>query len=335
MDHGGDLTTALAHYGFAAEDWIDLSTGINPYAYPHDDIPSAALRRLPSRDDLHKLLITARSAYGVPDGAAIMAAPGTQAIIQTLPNLFAPKPTQIVTPTYSEHEDAWRAAGHIIIRSDKPDPENATFMILGNPNNPDCRVWDVDELLKYASLFSQKGGLLVVDEAFADAVPEVSAVSGTDQPGILILRSFGKFYGLAGTRLGFAIGEQAVIRQLQAAMGPWPVSGPAIYLGMKALADEKWKAQTRKRLVVAMDDLKEVLRSAGLQVETQTSLYVIVKAPDSAALHDHLARRAIWTRYFPYNKHWLRIGLPESEAKLARLGRALVGAPVEGAVAEE
>lgn len=329
VDHGGDLTTALAHFGFSVDDWIDLSTGINPFAYPFKDIPARSFRTLPSRDAMHKLHITARRSYRVPDGAAIMAGPGSQAILQILPTLFAPKLTQIIMPTYGEHEVAWRAAGHKIMRAEEPDPESATFMVLGNPNNPDCRIWDADRLLEYAKIFAKKGGLLIVDEAFADANPEISVVTKSDAPGILVLRSFGKFFGLPGVRLGFAIGEQAVIRRLQSHFGLWPISGPAIYLGQKALADEKWISDTRVKLKVEIERLKELLRGHGLQIAAQTDLYVLVHTGNAAALHDHLARRAIWTRSFAYNNSWLRIGLPPSDAALGRLDRALKDAPLD------
>lgn len=330
MDHGGDLTTARAQYGFMAKDWLDLSTGINPFAYPLPELPANCFQQLPGRDEIHTLLATLRESYAVPDGAATMVAPGSQAIIQALPTLFPTKQqVQIITPTYTEHEAAWRTGNHKVVKSDTPDPKTQTFIILTNPNNPDGRAWDPEQLLGIATTLSAKGGLLIIDEAFADAMPQLSSIPHSDIPGLLILRSFGKFFGLAGLRLGFAIGEQAVIKRLATSFGPWPISGPALVTATAALADKKWISAAHTKLKAESEALQNRLQNHGLKIAGHTPLFTLAETGNASALHDHLATRAIWTRKFSYNNSWLRIGLPPSEAALQRLDRALNDAPLD------
>ena len=188
------------------------------------------------------LLDAARKTYGVPDGAGIAAGSGTQALIQLLPYLAVPGPVAIVEPTYNEHAAAWRHAGHPVIAIDNLDacPENAVHAVVVNPNNPDGRVTDRAALTRIAAQLKGRGGWLVVDEAFADVDPAISAAALCPDWPVLILRSFGKFYGLAGLRLGFAIGAPDTIERIAAALGPWPCSGPALLIGTAALGDQPW-----------------------------------------------------------------------------------------------
>ena len=145
MKHGGDLTEAIARHGGAPGSWLDLSTGINPRPWPIPQaLPESAWQRLPSRTDAEALNAAARKTYGVPDGAGMAAASGTQALIQLLPYLAAPGPVAIVGPTYSEHALAWSNAGHPVIAIDNLGacPDGAVHAVIVNPNNPDGRVTD-------------------------------------------------------------------------------------------------------------------------------------------------------------------------------------------------
>ena len=328
MKHGGDLTEAIARYGGAPASWLDLSTGINPRPWPIPQALSESVwQRLPSRTDAEALLDAARKTYGVPDGADIAAAAGTQALIQWLPYLATPGPVAIVAPTYSEHALAWRNAGHPVIAVDRLDecPDNAVHAVVVNPNNPDGRVTDRAVLARVATQLKARGGWLVVDEAFADVDPAVSAVALCADWPVLILRSFGKFHGLAGLRLGFAIGAPDMVARIATALGPWPVSGPALSIGAAALGDQPWADRTRHALEQQARALDEVLEKAGFAIAGGTALFRLVRHPRASQLHDELAKQHIWCRCFDWADDLLRFGLPPDAAGLHRLAVALRG----------
>lgn len=328
MKHGGDLTDAIARHGGAAASWLDLSTGINPRPWPIPQaLPDGVWQRLPSRADAEALIEAARKTYGVPDGVDMAAAAGTQALIQWLPYLAAPGPVAIVGPTYSEHAAAWRNAGHPVITIDNLDacPDRAVHAVVVNPNNPDGRVTDRAELSRIAMQLKERGGWLVVDEAFADVDPAISAVGLCSDLPVLILRSFGKFYGLAGLRLGFAIGAPKMIARIATAVGPWPVSGPALLIGAAALRDQPWADRTRRALQQQASALDEVLLKAGFTIAGGTPLFRLARHPHALQLHAALAKQQIWCRSFEWADDLLRFGLPPDAAGLHRLAAALSG----------
>ena len=223
--------------------WLDLSTGVNPRPWPVPaDLPTDIWQRLPSRADEEALIAAARQAYAVPAGAGIVAAAGTQSLIQWLPQLASGGPVAIVEPTYNEHAPAWRVAGHeVIARADLDDlPPAIRHVVVVNPNNPDGRVMSRAALARTAALVKERGGWLVVDEAFADVEPETSVIESCADWPVVVLRSFGKFYGLAGLRLGFAVAPLQIARQIAPALGPWACSGPALTIGAAALRDREW-----------------------------------------------------------------------------------------------
>ena len=262
--------------------WLDLSTGINPWPWPiPQQLPETVWQRLPSRADTEALTAAARKAYGAPDDVHLAAAAGTQALIQVLPYLAAPGPVAIVGPTYSEHALAWRNAGHSVVAIDNLDacPESAVHAIVVNPNNPDGRVTDHATLSRVAMQLKGRGGWLVVDEAFADIDPAVSAVALCSDLPVLILRSFGKFYGLAGLRLGFAVGAPDMIARIATALGPWPCSGPSLLIGAAALGDQPWADRTRRALKQQACALDEVLAKAGFTIAGGTALFRLARHP--------------------------------------------------------
>jgi cobalamin biosynthesis protein CobC len=328
MKHGGDLTEAIARHGGTLPSWLDLSTGINPWPWPIPQaLPHDAWQRLPSRADTEALSAAARKTYGVPDGAYIAAAAGTQALIQWLPYLASLGPVAIVGPTYGEHATAWRNAGHPVIAIDHLDayPDSAVHAVVVNPNNPDGRITDRATLSRVAMQLKARGGWLVVDEAFADVDPAVSAVALCADLPVLILRSFGKFYGLAGLRLGFAIGAPDIIARIATALGPWPVSGPALLIGTAALRDRPWADRTRHALQQQACALDEVLVKAGFAITGGTSLFRLARHPQALKLHATLAQQHIWCRSFNWADDLLRFGLPADAAGLDRLAAALRG----------
>jgi cobalamin biosynthetic protein CobC len=280
---------------------------------------------LPSRTNAEALNAAARKTYGVPDGAGMAAASGTQALIQLLPYLAAPGPVAIVGPTYSEHALAWSNAGHTVIAIDNLGacPDGAVHAVIVNPNNPDGRVTDRAALARLATQLKARDGWLVVDEAFADVEPAVSAVALCPDLPVLILRSFGKFYGLAGLRLGFAIGAPEIIARIATALGPWPVAGPALLIGAAALGDQPWADRTRNTLEQQAHALDEVLLKAGFTIAGGTNLFRLARHPQALQLHAALAKQHIWCRSFDWGDDLLRFGLPSDVAGLDRLAAAL------------
>ena len=250
MKHGGDLTEAMAQYGGTPAMWLDLSTGINSRPWPVAALPDATWQRLPSGADHDALIAAARDAYGVPADVAVAAAPGSQALIQWLPRLAAPGAIAVIGPTYSEHANAWRNGGRevLALTAIDPIPDPARHVVVVNPNNPDGRLLGQDQLVGIATRLQPRGGWLVIDEAFADLDPACSAVALCRDLPVIVLRSFGKFYGLAGLRLGFAIGPRNLIGPVMEALGPWPCSGPALAIGRSALLDRAWAERTRTNL---------------------------------------------------------------------------------------
>ncbi len=316
-DHGGDLHAAALRYGGAPADWLDLSTGINPIPYPVPDLPASCWTRLPGADRLAALEEAARRAYSAAEEAEVVAAPGASALIQAMPGLTPPGPVAILSPTYNEHAASFRATGREVIET--ADPPDGVPLVFVNPNNPDGAVWTPGD----ARALAGRRPLTIADESFGDVTPEMSLCPYAGAEDLIVLRSFGKFYGLAGVRLGFAICGPETALKLRQALGPWSVSGPAIEIGIAALSDETWAEETRARLFRDAQRLNALMRQAELDVAGGTTLFRLVQTLHAAQLHDHLAQRQIWTRIFTYRRDWLRIAPPGPEADWARLEAAL------------
>lgn len=317
-EHGGNLDLAQQRFGGRAEDWIDLSTGINRVPYPVGDVSMHAWTALPSRAEIEALHRAARHAYRT--GAAMVAMGGAQAAIQLLPQLAPPGRARILAPTYNEYAGVLSAAAWDVQEVGELDAlAGADIAIVVNPNNPDGRCFAPKDLLALLP----RVGRLVIDESFVDAVPHLSLAAEADRPGLMILRSFGKFYGLAGLRLGFAIGDAADIGKLAAAVGPWPVSGAAIALGCRALRDDAWAEVTSARLARDCARLDDMARAQDWTLLGGTPLFRLYETPDALAAQERLARGQIWSRVFAQKPTWLRLGLPGSEAEWLRLAEVL------------
>ncbi|SHK42156.1 L-threonine O-3-phosphate decarboxylase [Bradyrhizobium lablabi] len=327
ISHGGNLDAARRRFPGAPEPWIDLSTGINPAPFPIPDLPAEIWSRLPMRSEEEELLAAAAMRYRVADPGMIVAAPGTQALIQLLPRFLPMSSVEILGPTYEEHEACWIRQGHrVSVVSDLDRSNRADVVIVVNPNNPTGRVIPSSALRTVAQALAKKNGLLVVDEAFVDVLPETASVVSDLPPATIVLRSFGKTYGLAGLRLGFAIADTSLASRIRAELGPWAVSGPALRIGKAALCNPHWLAATTTRLQSDQQRLDAMLEAAGFAVLGGTPLFRLARHFEAVKIVEHLGRHGVHVRAFSHEPQWLRFGLPGGEAAWNRLSTALLGA---------
>jgi cobalamin biosynthesis protein CobC len=318
--HGGDLDTARARFPSAPEPWIDLSTGINPHAYPFAPPPAEAWQRLPQASAERAVLEAAATRYGAADVGMLVAAPGSQALIQIVPRLIEDADVAVLGPTYAEHAAAWARCGHRVREfATLTDVGEARVVVVVNPNNPTGRIVANDDLRGVAERLAQRGGLLVVDEAFADFAARGVSLIPQLPPATVVLRSFGKAYGLAGVRLGFAAAHADIAHRIRAALGPWAVSGPALSIGAAALADTQWLEQVRGTLAGDCQRLDALLTAFGSTLEGGTHLFRLVSHPHARDIADALGRDGILVRRFATHPQWLRFGLPNSNEAWHRL----------------
>ncbi len=310
QDHGGGLDVAINQYGGTRSDWLDLSTGINPNPYPIPDIPLHYWHVLPDEGPKARLLEAARKFWNVPNGAKIVAASGVSAIIAQLPNLVDETRVSIINPTYNEFAASF--AGR-----DWSLQQHAPVQVRVHPNNPDGR------LFSRAEIDNQHDRLTIIDESFCDIYPESSFIDLADKPDHIILKGTGKFWGLAGLRLGFAITTPDLAGKLIQCLGPWNISGPAQFIGQKALSDQTWVACTRTELATMAKQLRDILIQNGLTALGGTDLFQLAETTSAITLHDHLCQNHILTRIFPYSEKWIRLGLPANITELSRLNDAL------------
>lgn len=324
-DHGGSLERARARFPDAPEPILDLSTGINPHAYPFSSLPATAWRRLPEQGRQHQLAEAAAQAYGASSAEHVVAAPGTQILLPLVAGLAAPGHARILGPTYAEHARAAAIAGHSVEEVTTFESLfGADLAIVVNPNNPDGRIAPRGGLLDLAADVRARDGLLVVDEAFMDVGSVSESLCGdVGQENIVILRSFGKFFGLAGLRLGFAVSSPETASRLSDLLGPWAVSGPALEIGIAALGDTDWRDGMVALLEAQAAGLDAVLAQAAIPVQGGTSLYRYLEFDQAPRFFDHCGRRGIALRAFAGRPCALRIGLPGGEAGWTRFATAL------------
>jgi cobalamin biosynthetic protein CobC len=321
LEHGGHILEAAQRYGIPREEWLDLSTGINPIGWPIPALPADVWRRLPEEMDG---LTEAAAAYY--DTSLLMPIAGSQAAIQTLPILRSASRVGIFNPSYREHAHAWQRHQHQVIELDEHDIEsmidNLDVLVLCNPNNPTGCRFAPEMLLAWRKHLAARGGWLVVDEAFADAEPALSLMQHAGEPGLVLLRSLGKFFGLAGVRLGFIAAWPKLLTQMQETLGPWTVNGPARWIARHALRDTQWQDATRQRLLHDSARLTELLSRHGLTPTGSTALFQSIHTPRAQAMHEQIARSGILVRVFS-DPSSLRFGLPGATSEWERLDAAL------------
>lgn len=321
------MREAAERYDIPPEQWLDLSTGINPQGWPVPPLPASCWQRLPEEGD--GLERAAAVYYGA---AHLLPVAGSQAAIQALPMLRAPCRVGMLSPSYAEHAAAWRRQGHEVIALDAEAISGLLpgldVLLLVNPNNPTGERFTAEQLRRWQALLAARGGWLVVDEAFMDATPEQSLAGECGEAGLIVLRSLGKFFGLAGARVGFVLAWPQLLQQLAGMLGPWAVSGPAREVARMALADTPWQVKSRLRLAQEATRLQHLLGRFGPAPAGGSVLFQYCPTPQAAPLHEALARQGILTRLFS-EPPALRFGLPGDEAAWRRLEQALAALQIK------
>lgn len=321
LEHGGRLRAAAQAFGIPLSDWLDLSTGIAPYGFEVPAIPADVWTRLPETED--GLEAVARDYY---HAKSLLPVAGSQAAIQILPRLRRQLRVGVVSPCYAEHAEAWRREGHRLFEFSEGGASRALdqldVLVVVNPNNPTGRLLAPAQLLDWHARLAERGGWLIVDEAFMDPTPAQSLAMHSHLPGLIVLRSFGKFFAMAGARLGFVLAEAELLGRLDEALGPWPIAGPSRFIGSALLADRQAQRDQRERLLADAERLAQVLATHGLPPAGGCGLFQWVPVEQSSRLYEFLAERGILVRRYQYPSS-LRFGLPPNEQGWARLETAL------------
>lgn len=322
--HGGVLDLMRRRFSDVKEPWLDLSTGVSPFAYPDVEVSDAALRRLPTRAMMNECRSAMAAAIGAP-GESLLLAPGSELLIRLLPDVMKPKSIAVLSPSYGDHARVWRACGADVIETSSPLAlaDTVDTIVLCNPNNPDGRIFARRDLESVRARMAARGGWLIVDEAYADLNPALSLASLGGENGLVIFRSFGKFYGLAGVRLGALIVPAPVRRLMADRLGVWPVSGAALEIGARVYSDKGWADKTRARLAASRARVDSILAKGGVNICGGTDLFRFVETTDAYALWERLARSGVYVRRFEWSRRHLRIGLPPDSQAEERLSKAL------------
>jgi len=317
--HGGRIDLAAVHYPDAPRPWLDLSTGINPCAWPTDSVPMVDLRSLASPAAIADLEAAAAAVFGTT-ADRVVALPGSELGLRVLAVLDLPSPARFVVPSYATHAEA--IVGAVPIARDAARTVADGTLLLANPNNPDGQRDTPQRLLTIA----RSGAFLIVDEAFADVVAGSSLIPllGPDDRAI-VFRSFGKFFGLPGVRLGFMIGPPEHVADMRRRLGSWPISAHAVAYGIAAYRDTTWIAAARVSIVERADRLDTMLARHGLQARGECALFRLIETDTVQALFERLAQAGILTRTFDHSPRWLRMGVPGDDDAFARLDEALGG----------
>jgi cobalamin biosynthesis protein CobC len=324
--HGGRIDTAAQLYPEAPQPWIDLSTGINPVAWPVPPIPLARYQRLPLASEIAAMTDAAAAAYSCPSNAAIVPVSGTELAIRLMPRMAGHRRVGILAPTYGSHAATWHDAGaevHELAALPDPEISDLQTLVVVNPNNPDGRAIARTDLAAFARAWTATGRRLIVDEAFADVRPDLSLLALPELPvGVVVLRSLGKFFGLAGLRVGFVIACEPEASAWRRLLGDWPVSGPACEIATLALRDAAWIAATRTRLAADRRRLDRILMDAGCRLLGGTDLFAMFESANGIDLLDHFARAGILIRGFAAAPRHYRFGLPADAAAWLRFEAA-------------
>ncbi|MDI3323986.1 aminotransferase class I/II-fold pyridoxal phosphate-dependent enzyme [Pontibacterium granulatum] len=322
--HGGDLISASARYNIPQDQWLDLSTGINPDSYPVGELATEVFQRLPYQQQVFADAVTGY--YGTDEWLAVN---GSQPVIQALPLCLEKLPVLLPDVGYDEHRHHWAANGNPLAfypafdlnaasdqierRLSKGEPFH---LVVINPNNPTGLEFSKVQLCNWAERLAGKG-CLIVDEAFIDTQPAISVLNEPLSDKLIVLRSFGKFFGLAGLRLGFVFASDQLRSQLQQRLGIWQVNGVAQGVATNALSDLDWQRGARQDITLNAERTALLLAPLmdALQPDrvAQTPLFSSwqLDADIAAQVQDLLAQQGVLVRLIPLSerKALLRTGI--------------------------
>ena len=324
FQHGGALDRVASRFPAAPSPWVDLSTGSNPWPWPVERVEIDGLHRLPTQDDMSRCRDAMAAAFDAPADTMTLV-PGTEIAIRLLPKVLSASRVAVLSPTYGDHAETWAAAGVVLLQSANPldDADDADVVVVCNPNNPDGRRFDPAVLMATRARLAQRNGWLIIDEAYADLDPAWSLSPMAGSPGLIVLRSTGKFFGLPGLRLGAVLGPSQITAALSQLLGVWQISGPALAIGALAYADTDWHDAMRRQLAESRARSDASLMARGVRVTGGTDLYRYLEFDDAHAVWHQLCAHGIYTRRFEWTRHHLRMGLPSTPAAEARLVEAL------------
>ncbi|MFD9911012.1 Rv2231c family pyridoxal phosphate-dependent protein CobC [Streptomyces sp. NPDC059063] len=349
--HGGpaaDGDVDLRHHGDAevrGEGLVDLAVNVRSGTPPLwlKQHVAASLDGLAAYPDGRPARAAVAARHGVAPERVLLTAGAAEAFVLLARALRVRRPV-VVHPQFTEPEAALRDAGHavgrVLLREEDgfrldpaAVPDDADLVVVGNPTNPTSVLHLAADLARLA----RPGRFLVVDEAFMDAVPgERESLAGrTDVPGLVVLRSLTKTWGLAGLRIGYVLSDPSAIAALARAQPLWPVSSPALAaaeacVSPRALAEAGHVAHRvavdRRHLVAGLGELPGV-RVAG----PAEGPFVLVRVPDAAAVRERLRGAGFAVRRgdtFPgLGPDWVRVAVrdrPTTDAFLTAL-RPLLG----------
>lgn len=324
LQHGGSLDHMKRVFPSAPAPWLDLSTGINPWPYPLSNIHISDLHHLPTKTSLENCRDAMSAAFLCP-AETILPTPGSEILIRLLPTVLKPPTIAVLSPSYNDHTYTWKKAGCSVIQAKNPMEhiDNVDCIILCNPNNPDGRTFDFETLTTLHAAMRKRNGWLILDEAYIDLYPHLSFTSQAGSNNLIILKSLGKFYGLAGLRLGALIAPQSILEAMSERLGVWSISDLVLNIGAEVYQNSTWKLQTRTHLKNASVRLNTLLSHSGLTIAGSTDLFSFISTPNSHHLWKRLAQEGIYTRRFAWSESHLRIGIPPSDQAETRLANAL------------
>ena len=317
IQHGGDIDLAIKKYGGQRADWIDLSTGINRTSYPWQESVKVELRDLPSSKLLMGLEKAASRAYKVAEGTDTAAVQGAQQIISLLPICLKNyNSVAILGPTYNEYEKAFKSSGiKAETVSEVSKLSSSDIAIIVNPNNPTGKVI-AEEILDD---LSKKVRILIIDESFK--MFSSRRIQKFDN--VIQINSLGKFFGLAGVRLGFVSGPSDFIKSVREMLGPWPISSIAAEIGIIALNDTTWISEMEKILLEGSNVLHKACSTKNWKLVGKTNLFHTYATSSCLEVEEQFAAHYIWIRTFDYSQTWIRLGIPTSKYEWTRVRQVL------------
>lgn len=329
-EHGGDIEGAAAHFGIPLAEWIDLSTGMNPEPYPVEALAVEVFHKLPYQSQ--SFIESSARYYGSEQFVAVA---GSQAAIQWLPQLLADLPVLLPSVGYRDHYEYWHqrhsvdfydsldasvAAEEI---SDRLSQNSRQHLLVINPNNPSGIQFSIQQIIEWSGMLSGRA-FVIVDEAFIDTCVGESLLNLKLPNNIVVLRSFGKFFGLAGIRLGYVFANDSLLARFRQCLTCWQINGPAQAVAIKALSDEVWQKAAQQSIqhnvahtAVIFEPLWPAL---GIISCTVNSLFisVVMSAEAAAGLYQFFARSGVLLRLVSIDhRSIIRIGLLSRNDKIA------------------